>query len=70
MNIYHYSCTTPNHFNHYCEEIKQRFVSQGYQPQPINRHIKIVEKMKKERTFKRKRQHHLKRNKNSASINI
>ena len=24
-------CTTPNDFNHYCEELKQRFVSQGYQ---------------------------------------
>ena len=32
-------CTTPNDFNHYCEKLKQRFVSQGYQPQLINKHI-------------------------------
>ena len=42
-------CITPNDFNHYCEELKQRFVSQGYQPQPINKH-----KSRQEKTFKRK----------------
>ena len=62
-------CTTPNDFNHYCEELKQSFVSQGYQPQLINKHIKAAEKMDRKGLLK-ERQHHLKRNKNSASINI
>ena len=45
-------CTTPNDFNHYCEELKQRFVSQGYQPYLINKHIKAVEKIDKKEFLK------------------
>ena len=40
--------TKPNDFNHYCEELKQRFVSQGYKPvltNKQNKHVKAVGKM-------------------------
>ena len=70
MKIHHHTSTTPNDFNHYREEPKQRFASQGYQPQLMNKHMKAVEKNGQEQTFKSKRQHHLKGNKNYASINM
>ena len=38
-------CTKPNDFNEYCEELKQRFVSQCYKPELIHKHMKAVEKM-------------------------
>ena len=37
--------TTPKDFNQYCEELKQRFVNQGYKPEVINRHTKAVGKL-------------------------
>ena len=39
-------CTNPNDFNEYCEELKQRFVSEGYKPELINKHIKTVNNVK------------------------
>ena len=45
-------CTTPNNFNHYGQELKQKFVRQGYQPQLINKHIKAVEKMDRKELLK------------------
>ena len=70
MKIHHYTSTTPNDFNPCCEEPKQRFASQGYQPPLINKHMKAIEKNGQEQTFRGKRQHHLKGNKNYASINM
>ena len=70
MKIHHHTSAIPNDFNHYREEPKQRFAGQGYQPQLINKHMKAVEKNGQEQTFKSKRQHHLKGNKNYASINM
>ena len=46
--------TTPNDFNQYCRELKQKFVNQGYKPELINKH-KSSKKNGQERTFKRKR---------------
>ena len=63
-------CTTPNDFNHYCEELKQGFISQSYQPQLINKHIKAVEKMDRKELFKERYNTTSKKPKNSASINI
>ena len=62
-------CTTLNEFNHYREELKQGFASQGCKTEQINKH-KSSRKNEQEGTFKRKRQGYLKRKKNSASINI
>ena len=39
-------CITPNDFNYYCEELKQRFVGQGDKPELINKYKKAVEKWK------------------------
>ena len=36
--------TTPNDFNQYCEELKQRFVNKGYKPEIIDKNIKTIEK--------------------------
>ena len=44
--------TKLNDFNQYCEELKQRFVSQGYKPDLINKHIKKVEKLDRKDLFK------------------
>ena len=44
-------CTTPNDFNQYCEELKQRFDYQGYKAELIN---KSSTKNEQEKTFKRK----------------
>ena len=44
--------TKLNDFNQYCEELKQRFVSQGYKPELINKHIKKVEKLDRKDLFK------------------
>ena len=51
--------TTLNDFNHYCEELKQRCVSQGYRPQLINKHIKAIEKIDRKK-FLKERDHYMK----------
>ena len=70
MKIRHCTSTIRNDFNHYCEEPKERFVSQCYEPQLINKHIKAVAKNGQEQALKRKRQQHLKGNKNYPSIKM
>ena len=60
-------CTTPNDFNQYYEEPKQRWNSQGYKPELINKDIR---KIGQEKNFRKRGQYHLKRSKNFASINI
>ena len=59
----------PNDFNQYCEELKQRFVHQGYKPELINKHIKSVEKMDRKKLLKEK-ENNTSNKKNSFSINI
>ena len=38
-------CTTQNDFNQYFQELKQKFINQGYKAELINKHIKTVEKI-------------------------
>ena len=35
-SINHLIYTTPNDFNQYCEELKQRFNNEGYKPEVID----------------------------------
>ena len=52
MKIRHCTSTIRNDFNHYCEEPKERFVSQCYEPQLINKHMKAVAKMDRNKLWK------------------
>ena len=62
-------CTKPNDFNEYCGELKQRFVSQGYKPELIHKHMKAVEKMDR-KEFLNKRHNTTSKKQKSASINM
>ena len=62
--------TTANDISQYCEELQQRFATQGYKSEILDKQIKLVKKNRQERTLKSKRQYHLKRNKSPTSINI
>ena len=60
-------CTTPNDCSQYWKELKQTFINQGHKPELINKH-KSSKKNWREKTFSRKRQYHVKRNKNSLLL--
>ena len=63
--------TAKDDFNQYCEELRWRFVNHGYKQELIiKKYINAVKKNGQARTFKRTRQYHLKRNMNSANINM
>ena len=44
----------PNNFNQYCQKLRQRFVSQDYKLELINKHIKTVKKINRKELLKKR----------------
>ena len=44
---------TSKDFEHHCKELKERFLEQGYNSKPLDKHVKIVEKLDKNELIKR-----------------
>ena len=45
-------CTTSKNFEHYCGQLKQRFLEQGYNSGLLDKHIKTVEKLNMDELIK------------------